>query len=173
MPVDSTEFIPFIIPVDVAKFHNHVNEALAKGQQGKGCCGQSEVAFRYLQSQRRFPGKSLDISLAAAEHYMFSRWLVCSGKVSSFQMRIIVIGYDVKKLLDFALGDPNKMKTTGNPVSPPNFWVVLWGLEGVKDGEKTHNKCNNQIQPPRWIPIEEILGKAISPLLRPIEEILY
>ena len=60
------------------------------------CCGRVSGAFRNLQTQRQIPGNSLDLELAAAEHYMFARLMVCSGHVNQTQMRMLVDGYQIK-----------------------------------------------------------------------------
>ena len=143
---------------DNGKVQKYVDDALGRGLRGKGCCGQIEMAFRDLQSRRRIPGNSLDMELAAAEHYMFSRWQVCSGFVSPTQMRALVTGYDAKKLMDRVTGEPNREQTTTNPVSPPSVDVVNWGLKGVNDGDADRARCNKAADPPLWTPIEKILG---------------
>lgn len=129
---------------------------------GLGCCGKAGIAFRTLQKLRQQPGRSLDLELAAAEHYMFARWMVCEGRVGPTQMRVLVIGYDLKKLLDSVTGDPNREAVTDNPVSPPDIGVVTWGLKGVSDGSADHDRCNQAVSPPFWRPIEEIFGQSVQ-----------
>jgi hypothetical protein len=129
------------------------------------CCGQTCAAFRILQAERRKPGKSLDLDLAAAEHYMFARCMVCTGTVSKTQMKALTIGYDLKKHLDRATGDPNKEATTSNPVSPPDWDVVEWGLAGANDGDDDHDRCNSGAHAPLWRPLEQVFGpgKGVGP----------
>jgi hypothetical protein len=98
------------------------------------------------------------MELAAAEHYMFSRWQVCAGLISAVQMRALVVAYDAKKLLDRAAGDPNREQTTTNPVSPPSVDVVNWGLKGVTQGDADRARCNKAVNPPPWKPIKDVLG---------------
>lgn len=129
---------------------------------GLGCCDAHEIAFRYLQKHRQEPGRSLDLELAAAEHYMFARWMVCAGHVSPTQMRVLVIGYDLKKLLDSAIGDPDREAVTDNPVSPPDIGVVMWGLKGVSHGSEDHDRCNRAVTPPFWKPIDKIFGQSVK-----------
>src|SRR5262249_26267549 len=135
-----------------------ITRAMANPGNGDACCGQVEVAFRSLQSARRVPGASLDIDLAAAEHYLFARFMVCRGAVSAVQMRALVIGYDAKKWIDRARGDPNATATTSNPVSPPALEVVRWGLAGVNEGSSDHDRCNAGVDPPFWRKLEEVFG---------------
>ena len=59
------------------------------GWKADQCCGTIGKAFRELQAHRQQPGNSLDLNYAAAEHYMFARWMVCTGRVSKTQMKIL------------------------------------------------------------------------------------
>lgn len=143
-----------------------VNNAMAAGRaNADACCGQIGAAFRALQAMRQQPGKSLDLDLAAAEHYMFTRFMVCTGTVSKTQMKALVVGYDVKKVLDRARGNPDAEQVTANPVSPPDWDVVLWGLSGADDGKDDHDRCNAGVSPPLWQPLEKVFGpgKGVGP----------
>jgi LysM repeat protein len=120
-----------------------------------------ERAFRRLQAARRVPGASLDMNLAAAEHYTFARWEVGVGNVHPAQMRALVVGYDLKKVADRLRGDPNASRTSSNPVSPPSADVVRWGLKGVNHGVIDHDRYNPNTKPPVWQPIENILGTPV------------
>ena len=91
-------------------------------------------------------GSRSPLDLAAAEHYLFAFFMVCKGAVSPLQMRALVVGYDAKKWIDRAKGNPNAIATTGNPVSPPNRDVVRWGLTGVSDGSREHDRCNASVR---------------------------
>jgi hypothetical protein len=146
------------MPVDDKVVQAIIKQALAKAGGGGGCCDQVRKAFRDLQAQRQLPGNSVDLNLTAAEHYMFARFMVCSGHVSPTQMRVLVVGYTAKKILDSATGDPNREAVTSNPVSAPDVGVVGWGLKGVSDGSADHDRCNKGVSPPFWRPINEILG---------------
>ena len=135
-----------------------IARAMNNGGNGDACCGNANVGFRQLQAERRVPGASLDMDLAAAEHYMFARYMVCAGVVGPTQMRALVIGYDLKKWIDRAAGDPNATATTANPVSPPDMGVVQWGFKGVSDGSSDHGRCNAAANPPLWRPLEKVFG---------------
>jgi hypothetical protein len=147
----------------------HVRSLIAGAMANPGtadaCCGQVEVAFRSLQTARRVPGASLDIDLAAAEHYLFARWLVCAGAVSTMQMHALIVGYDAKKWIDRVRGNPNAVATTTNPVSPPDRDVVRWGLAGMTEGSHDHDRCNAGVRPPLWQKLEVVFGpgKGIGP----------
>lgn len=143
-----------------ARVQEFIDQAMKN--PGLGCCGKVEIAFRTLQKLRQQPGRSLDLELAAAEHYLFARSMVCAGYVGPTQMRVLVIGYDLKELLDSATGDPNKEAVTSNPVSPPDIGVLSWGLKGVSDGSDDHDRCNKAASPPFWKPIEEIFGQSVK-----------
>jgi hypothetical protein len=146
------------MPVNDRHVRSLIAHAMANPGNGDACCGRVEVAFRDLQSARRVPGASLDLDLAAAEHYLFAFFMVCTGTVSPLQMRALVVGYDAKKWIDRARGKPNAIATTGNPVSPLNKDVVRWGLTGVSDGSREHDRCNASVHPPVWRKLEEAFG---------------
>ena len=136
-----------------------INSAMSAARASSdACCGQIGRAFRILQAMRQQPGKSLDLDLAAVEHYMFARFMVCAGQVSTKQMKALVIAYDVKKVLDRLGGNPNAEQVTSNPVSPPDWDVVLWGLSGADDGSDDHDRCNSGVSPPFWQPLEKVFG---------------
>ncbi len=73
-------------------------------------------------------------------------------------MKALVVAYDVKKMLDRLGGNPNAEQVTPNPVSPPNWDVVLWGLSGADDGSDDHDRCNSGVSPPFWQPLEKVFG---------------
>jgi hypothetical protein len=137
-----------------------VDEALTNyGWEHDKCCGTIHDAFRSLQAYRQIPGSSLDLNYAAAEHYLFARWMVCTGTVSSTQMKVLVSAYDAKKWLDSKTGSPDTEAVTSNPVSPPNWEVMTWGLKGCDDGGSDMKRCNPGADPPLWKAVEEVLGK--------------
>ena len=132
--------------------------ALANAGNGDACCGKVEVGFRDLQARRQVPGASLDMDLAAAEHYLFAPFMVCRGVVGPTQMRALIVGYDIKKWIDRARGKPNATAVTSNPVTPPDGAVVRWGLKGVTDGIADKSKCNALVKTPVWRPLEQVFG---------------
>ena len=135
-----------------------VARALANPGDADMCCGKVGIGFRALQAARQVPGASLDMDLAAAEHYLFARWMVCTGTVSPTQMKALVVGYDVKKWIDKFRGKPNATAVTTNPVSPPDSGVVRWGLKGATEGTADHDRCNAKMKPPIWRKLEEVFG---------------
>ena len=88
-------------------------------------------SFRALQKRRR-EAEPLNINLAAAEHYMYARFL--AGASGDPAVKIAPTLYGLKKKLYFALGIQDKMATTQNPVLPPNDAVEKWGARGAADG---------------------------------------
>lgn len=137
-----------------------INDYLTNyGWEHDKCCGTIHSAFRALQEFRQKPGNSLDLAYAAAEHYMFARFMVCSGAVSETQMKALVVAYDAKKWLDSKTGNPNEEAVTANPVSPPSRLVLRWGVSGATVGASDCKRCNARADPPFWRPVEEILGK--------------
>ena len=100
------------MPVNDGNVRVLIAGALANAGNGDACCGHVDVGFRDLQARRQVPGASLDMDLAAAEHYLFARFMVCRGVVGPTQMRALIVGYDIKKWIDRARGKPNATATT-------------------------------------------------------------
>src|SRR3954453_19294908 len=88
------------------------------GWQHDKCCGTIERAFRHIQKYRQTEGNSLDLDYAAAEHYLFARFMVCTGTVSQTQMKALSAGYDAKKLLDRARGSQTRRPSRATPSRP-------------------------------------------------------
>ena len=89
------------------------------------------AAFRSLQ-ERRQKREPLDIDLAAAEHYMFARYL--AGVTGDPFVKMGPTLYGLKKRFYFALGIQQRMAVTANPVLPPSPAVERWGLTGATEG---------------------------------------
>lgn len=135
--------------VQDAQVQKIINDAVLRCAGETGCCAAITAAFRYLQAQRRIPGGSVDENLAAAEHYMFARHVVCTGQVSTMQMTTMVVGYDTAKAI-VRLFPPleRSMRTTENPTAPASAASIRWGLQGISDGQADHDRCNQSAVPP-------------------------
>jgi len=88
-------------------------------------------SFRALQKRRR-EVEPLNINLAAAEHYMYARFL--AGASGDPSVKLAPTLYGLKKRIYFALGIQERMATTKNPVLPPNNSVESWGTRGATEG---------------------------------------
>jgi hypothetical protein len=109
----------------------HASLAKEPTRSGETIVHRVSRAFRALQKRRR-EVEPLNINLAAAEHYMYARFL--AGLTGDPTVRLAPTLYGLKKRLYFALGIQDKMATTGNPVLPPNSAVEHWGKVGATDG---------------------------------------
>lgn len=137
--------------VNDSRVQQIINDVLLQFAAVQGCCGSVQAAFRELQRRRREPGASADEDLAAAEHYMFARQAVCSGFVSATQMEAMVVGYDtVKGIVQLVPPLERRMRTTPNPTSRASVGSIRWGLNGVRDGQAQHDRCNASAVPPRF-----------------------
>jgi hypothetical protein len=110
-------------------------------------------SFRSLQKRRR-EVEPLNINLAAAEHYMYARFL--GGTSGDPSTKLAPTLYGLKKRLYFALGIQDRMATTHNPVLPPNDAVERWGTTGASDGLLDYTNTTGQ-------PAKNY-GKAVSTL---------
>lgn len=119
--------------VDTAKVERYIREAIARNNRGLLKMEETLRGARiYLRDQRRIPANHGDIDMAAAEHYMLMRWLVCAtGDPSVDQAPQI---YRWKKELYFALGQERRMATSPGPVLPPNNDVEAFGIRGAREG---------------------------------------
>ena len=135
--------------VNDARVQQIICDALVQFSGESGCCGAVTAAFRYLQSQRRLPGGSNDEDLASAEHYMFARHAICTGYVGTAQMEAMVVGYDtVKGIVQLIPPLERRMRTTPNPTARASVASIRWGLQGVRDGQAQHGRCNISATPP-------------------------
>jgi hypothetical protein len=98
---------------------------------------RNRLAFRAIKDFRNGAGDSGDESLAAAEHYLFARFMVSNAIVSKSQMVVMVLGYDGVKALaqtnsytEMAMRH-NKDRATSR-VSTDS---VAWGLKGAEEGD--------------------------------------
>ncbi|KVD14831.1 hypothetical protein WI81_17800 [Burkholderia ubonensis] len=101
---------------------------------------QVRRAFRSLQSLRRTQLPE-DVNLAAAEHYMYARFL--AGETGDPLVKATPVLYGAKKRVYFALGIQDRMATTRNPVLAPNRSVERWGLKGAEHGLRDYSAVNN------------------------------
>jgi len=87
---------------DDSKVQGYINRAMAKNASFQPIDTQLERAWYALYSQRKTDDPDGDDrELAAAEHYMYARWQVCSGQTSEAMMRLLVLGYDPAKLIGY------------------------------------------------------------------------
>jgi hypothetical protein len=110
---------------------------------------RSRYAWAYLRGMRRLGDdplcKSLgiavpvsptapgDLNLAAAEHYMYARFL--AGSTGDPSSSTLVYGYELWKAVRFVTGREAKLRTDPRfPVLPPSVDSVNWGVRGVDDG---------------------------------------
>jgi len=89
-------------------------------------------AFRTLQGRRRTNKEWVNVELAAAEHYMYSRFLAGS---TGDPMVLAAPGlYNLKKKLFFFLDIQDMMTTSKYPCLPPSDESKAWGEQGAQDG---------------------------------------
>ena len=98
-----------------------------------------------------------DVNLAAAEHYMFARYL--AGKTGDPLVLAAPTLYALKKVAYFAAGKEKDMRTTpNNPVLPPSIESVVWGTMGVEEGLKDFKGENPTIS------VESRTGESLKVL---------
>lgn len=98
-------------------------------------------AWQAMKARRRDGAHGTDVDLAAAEHYMYNRFL--TGITGDPLTHLYPTGYFLKKALFFALGKEKDMRTDPNhPVLPPSLSSVAWGNQGADDGMEDFKGMN-------------------------------
>ena len=110
--------------VDDATVQRHINAALAFATSGGSI--DLDLAFANLRSARE--NNCCDLTLAAAEHYMWARLQVASGTWSFVEIAF-VIGYSFFKFLHLV------PKTGDCPISRASAAEIRWARSGAWDGE--------------------------------------
>lgn len=111
-----------------------------------------ENAFRDCKAFRNVGSNSVDESLAAAEHYLFARYMVSNGIVSERQMNIMIGGYDAIKMgaQDHPALERLMRHNKANPTSRASLGSIAWALKGAQDGAEDFRTQNPGAQPPGW-----------------------
>lgn len=140
--------------MDEAGVREAINDALGRARAtstGGSCCEAIAKAWMpILVNQRRVPGGSLIANIAAAAHYMLSRYHVCVAKASQWQMKTVIDGYDANKRFHIATGDRDLkgVALTGNRPFPPDFGIRNWAYRGADEGEVDRLRCNSKASTP-------------------------
>ena len=108
-----------------------IEDALTK-ESGSTINEKVYKAFRTLQSRRRTNKEWVNVELAAAEHYMYSRFL--AGATGDPAVIAAPSLYNLKKKLFFFLDIQDLMTTSKYPCLPPSDESVAWGERGAGDG---------------------------------------
>ena len=120
---------------DDQKVRDYIDDAMKKNVVFQPIDNQLGYAWNYLYNLRgRIDPDDDNRELAAAEHYMYARWQVCSGKTNETVMRILTLGYDPVKVLGnhpilFVI-----RKVAGHSWSRPSTDSLRWGFRGCNDG---------------------------------------
>ena len=120
---------------DDKKTRAYIDDAMAKNSWRRPFDQQLHSAWYSLYSLRESTDpKGDDRELAAAEHYMYARWQVCSGKTSEAVMRLLVLGYDPAKTFGYHPIPLIIRKLAGHSWSRPSTDSMRWGFKGINDG---------------------------------------
>jgi hypothetical protein len=113
--------------VDDAKVQSYIDSAIAHAAVSGGF--DVEKAFEFLQAKRCVEDYCCDQDLAAAEHYMFSRYMVYVEGYALPVWAALVLGYAGAKGMDLV---PSLCQC---PVTPATWAQISWALSGAADGE--------------------------------------
>ncbi|MCU7937424.1 MAG: hypothetical protein KZQ99_21630 [Candidatus Thiodiazotropha sp. (ex Dulcina madagascariensis)] len=127
--------IPMINDVEVQKIIN-LSMTSASGATVVDKVGK---AFRVLQERRR-KKEPHNIDLAAAEHYIYARFL--AGITGDPLVEFAPSAYHIKKKVFVLLGIQEKMQTTKEPVMPPRPKLKQWGKKGARQGLRDWEAVN-------------------------------
>ncbi len=98
-----------------------------------------EKSYLFLKNKRR-TSRYCDYDLAAAEHYMYARFVTATTGDNKFDQQIRTYDFG-KRILDY-IGKLDAAKTTKLPVSPPSDQLLAWGLKGAKKGLQDYKEIN-------------------------------
>jgi hypothetical protein len=119
---------------DDKKVRAYIDDAMKKNATWTPIDIQLRHAFKYLFELRGSTDpKDDNRELAAAEHYMYARWQVCSGETKEEVMRIMVVGYESFKVAT-DLSAYVIRKVAGYSWSRPSIDSIRWGKRGCDDG---------------------------------------
>lgn len=106
------------------------NDAAALSQLQKPRSPQASLTAWKLLKECRDAGKSLDLDLASAEHYLFIRAFAAEKGERDVEALPGLYGALKKGLGPVA----QLLRTSNQPVSPPDAGVLRWGNVGAADG---------------------------------------
>ena len=120
---------------DDAKCQGYINAAMTENAPYQPVDKQTGYAWNTLKNRRdRTDPDGDDRELAAAEHYLWARWIVGSGQLPEAVVRAAAAGYDPAKLLGYVPAIFAARKLLGHSWSRPSTDSVKWGLRGCTDG---------------------------------------
>ena len=126
--------------VDDQEVWRIVNLELSRAS-GASVVQTTGYAWPTFKAPRRDGVHATDVNVAAAEHYMYSRFL--TGRTGDPLTRLYPTAYFLKKVAFFAVGKEEAMRTDpANPVLPPWLASVAWGNQGAIDGMSDYKSLN-------------------------------
>lgn len=100
-----------------------------------------EDAFGKLQACRT-SYSHLNLSIVSAEHYMFMRYR--ASDTGDTVWMLAPTEYKELKIKKIKEGRQDDLKTTDQPISPPDINVERWGIQGVSDGLKDYRRITKE-----------------------------
>jgi len=146
---------PTMPKVNDAVVRRIIEDALVK-ETGGTVNEKVYKAFRTLQARRRTNKEWGNFELAAAEHYMYSRFL--AGKTGDPAVIAAPSIYNFKKKIFFFLDIQDSMTTSPYPCLPPSGESVAWGEQGATDGLMDFKFANPST--------DFKVGGSLSPLIK-------
>lgn len=108
----------------------------------------------------RDAGRSLNLDLAAAEHYLFARTLASdSGDTNLLEAPK---WYETFKKFSDAASFNNYIRTSTEPVSPTNANVTRWGVDGVKRGLQEYQARTGEAPSSKFAAFRDALAVAAA-----------
>lgn len=114
---------------DDSKVEYYIKDALGKAGY------DVEDAFEDLQGRRALKENCGDLNLAAAEHYLFARYMVEETWVPAAAVISWIYGYGLAKSI---LGHRTPSANDVCPATPSSEFQRDWGASGVADGLLTY-----------------------------------
>ena len=118
-----------------------IHTALKRNEaHGSDAIDSIDAAWQELRGLGEKPGGSMDLDIAAAEHYLFARWYVASGNMSKRQMIDLFKWYYMKTRWVAAMDIPTDDAPADTPVQAPDIGVVTFGILGAIQGAADHSR---------------------------------
>ncbi len=152
--VDDHEVIEWIFLGLTSKRHRHnekMDEAIAKTYSLR----RLEGGWRLLKTLGD-RATSENLSLAAAEHYLFMRF--CASKSGDTGYRKLPAWYETVKRFAIKHDLEEYMENTDQPISTPDSKVTSWGNKGVEAGLSDYKKREKREPSEKTSNIKALMG---------------
>jgi hypothetical protein len=106
----------------------------------KRCTGAVRDAWHDTQTKRKLPINEWNAVYAAAEHYLYMRFLA-SSTGDPICTRAAPYIYEARKVVAYLKNQPDKLQLDTHPLMPPSYDIEVWVREERRTASKTTSAC--------------------------------